>query len=138
MLRIKPELRGVTLLELLIVLAVAFVVLFIALPTLKPSEEEAVLTRAKQHLAYLHSREQQYYTVHGEYAPISEVAKDPLSGAGFDKRFASDTPEVDGIKFTGPTQKSKIFDIVAKLPNGVSYRIDQTGQVKSMQTVGIQ
>jgi type II secretory pathway pseudopilin PulG len=125
--------RGITLLELLIILAVIFVVLFIALPTLEPSEEEAVIERAKEHLLYLHSKEQRYFDVHGEYAPLPEVAADASAGAGFDPRFAKDSPQVDGIKFTGPHTKSRIYDIIAELPDGTRYRIDQTGVVKTMQ-----
>lgn len=126
---------GITLLELLILLAVAFVIIFIALPTLKPSEEEAVIERAKTHLLYLHSREQKYFTLHGEYAPFTELAADPEVGASFDKRFNNVQPLVDGITFTGPSAKGKIFDIVAKLPNGTSYRVDQAGVIKAMESV---
>ncbi len=134
MLKPSPP-SGITLLELLIVLAVAFVVLYIALPTLRPSEEEAIIARAKEHLLYLHAREEKYYTVHGEYAPFSEIAKDSAIGVGFDKRFDKDEAQVDGITFTGPLTKSRIFDIVAKLPNGTRYRVDQTGVITSMQGV---
>jgi type II secretory pathway pseudopilin PulG len=125
--------RGITLLELLIVLAIVFVALFIALPTLQPTEEEQQITRAKDHLQYLHSREQLYYSQHGEYAPFSVLAKEASGGTPFDKRFESDNPQVDGISFTGPRVKAKIFDIIAKLPNGTQYRIDQTGVIKSME-----
>jgi Tfp pilus assembly protein PilE len=127
--------QGITLLELLIILAVVFVIIFIAIPTLKPSEEEAVIERAKEHLLYLYSREQKYFTLHGEYAPFAELAADPEVGASFDKRFNNNQPLVDGIVFTGPTAKSKIFDVVAKLPNGTTYRVDQSGVIKAMQTV---
>jgi Tfp pilus assembly protein PilE len=127
--------QGITLLELLIILAVVFVIMFIAIPTLKPSEEEAIIERAKEHLMYLHSKEQKYFALHGEYAPFTELAADPEVGANFDKRFNNAQPLVDNITFTGPTTKSKIFDIVAKLPNGVTYRVDQSGVIKAMQTV---
>jgi Tfp pilus assembly protein PilE len=132
---ITPRQSGITLLELLIVLAVVFVILYIALPTLRPSEEEATIARAKEHLLYLHAREEKYYTVHGEYAPFSEIAKDPAVGVGFDKRFERDDAQVDGIDFSGPKSKGRIFDIVAKLPNGTRYRIDQTGVITSMQGI---
>jgi Tfp pilus assembly protein PilE len=127
--------KGITLLELLILVAIVFVIMFIALPTLKPSEEEAVIVRAKEHLMYLFSREQKYFTLHGEYAPFTELSADPEVGVDFDKRFNKDMPLVDNISFTGPSAKSKIFDIVAKLPNGTTYRVDQSGVIKAMQTV---
>lgn len=124
-----------TLLELLILLAVVFVILYIALPTLRPSEEEATIARAKEHLLYLHARESKFYTLHGEYAPFSELARDPVVGIGFDKRFDKDEAQVDGITFTGPKTRGRIFDIVAKLPNNTRYRVDQTGVITSMQGI---
>ena len=67
---------GITLLELLIVLAAVAVLIFIALPTLKPSPQESAMETAKDQLLYLHAREQAYFNRYGKYAPLSTLAKD--------------------------------------------------------------
>ena len=124
---------GLTLLELLIILAIAAVLIFIALPTLRPTQEEATIDFAKEQLRYLAAQEQAYFLRYGSYAPFQQIAEDETLGPGFDQRFAADIPVIDGITFTGPQGESKLFDIVAKLPDGTSYAVDQTGEVRALQ-----
>lgn len=121
---------GLTLLELAIVLAVIGVLFFIALPTLEESEEEATISFAKQQLQYLHNLEQQYFNIHGEYAPFSMIAEEPTIRDTFDLRFDSDVSIVEGIKFSGPTEPQKYYVIYAELPDGTRYKVDQTGEVR--------
>lgn len=122
---------GLTLLELLIILAAVLIIIFIALPTLKPTEEEATIDFVKEQLLYLHAREQEFYAQHGRYAPLSEIAADERIGARFDRRFASDNPLVGGVTFNGPQKSGVTYNIIAVLPDGSRYQIDQTGEVKA-------
>jgi type II secretory pathway pseudopilin PulG len=122
-----------TLLELLIVLVAIGVVIFIALPTLEPTAQEEKIEFAKAKLAYLHSKEQEYYNLHGTYAPISTIAADPIVGKNFDQRFTQDENLVNEVRFTGPTSEGRIYDIIAVLPDGTRYKVNQTGQVSPVQ-----
>jgi Tfp pilus assembly protein PilE len=124
---------GITLLELLILLAAVGVLIFIALPTLKPSPQESAIEMAKEQLLYLHAREQAYFNRNGKYAPLSTLAKDPTIAKDFDKRVASDNPTVEDITFRGPTSAGPIFDIVATRPDGSRYKVDQTGRIVPLQ-----
>lgn len=120
---------GLTLLELLIILAVVGVLIFIALPTLHPSEVESKADFAKQQLMYLHGLEEKYFTIHGTYAPFSELATDERLGPTFDQRFANDECTVNDVTFSGPVGEVKSYVITAALPDGSRYRVDQTGTV---------
>lgn len=68
---------------------------------------------------------------YGTYAPFEKLAADEQIGKGFDQRFATDPCVINGIEFTGPKNETKIYDVVAKLPDGTSYKIDQTGEIKT-------
>jgi len=124
---------GLTLLELLIILAVAAVLVFIALPTLRPTEVEATADFAKQQLEYLHNVEQTYFSIHGSYAPLSVLAVDERLGPSFDQRFAFNESVVNNVVFSGPTSEDKSYTIVATLPDGSRYKIDQSGSVTPLQ-----
>ncbi|MDQ3024213.1 MAG: type II secretion system GspH family protein [bacterium] len=125
--------RGITLLELAIILAVIGVVVFIALPTLRQTGDEATQEFAKTQLRYLHAREQEYFALHGQYAPLSKLAMDPAIGPRFDQRFAKDESLVNSIQFSGPKQEGITYEIVAILPkNAGRYKVDQTGQVVAL------
>lgn len=124
---------GITLLELLIILAVVAAVFLIALPTLQPTAREASVGFAKQQLTYLAGKEQEYFLRYGTYAPLSKIAQDESIGRDFDTRFAEDEVEVNGIKFKGPTAEAKIFDIIAELPDGAAYRVDQSGEIRAFK-----
>jgi type II secretory pathway pseudopilin PulG len=132
MMRCARGIAGLTLLELLIVIAAVAVILFIALPTLKPTEEEVTIEFVKEQLRYLHAKEQQYFSRYGKYVPLSTLAADEQIGRVFDQRFAEDTCIVEGVVFKGPTGESTIYDIVAELPDGTRYKVDQTGVVKRL------
>lgn len=122
--------RGLTLLELMIVLAIIGVIVMISMPTLQQNEEEATISFAKQQLEYLHVLEQQYYNIHGNYAPFSKLAADNQVRSNFDMRFKSDVSIVEGIKFSGPMEEQKYYVVIAELPDGSRYRVDQTGDVR--------
>jgi Tfp pilus assembly protein PilE len=124
---------GVTLLELLIILAAAAVVVFIALPTVKPTEQEASIKFAKDQLEYLHSKELQYFNRNGKFAPLSVLAADETLQQDFDARYSTDTSVVEGVVFRGPEREGIIFDIIAELPDGSRYKIDQTGKISQFQ-----
>lgn len=125
--------RGVTLLELLIILTVVVVLIFIALPTFRPTEQESNVELAKERLHYLYNQEQQYYSLHGEYAPLPMLAEDEKLGAAFDQRFAATEALVEGVKFKGPDTTGPIFSIIATLSDGTRYKVDQLGQVVPLQ-----
>ena len=124
---------GLTLLELVIILAVIGALFFIAVPTLQPTQEEAYLEQAKDNLKYLAAREQEYFMRNGTYAPFTKLAEDEIIGKDFDGRFASDEPLVNGVKYYGPKTEAKIFDIVAEFPDGTKYKIDRTSKVQPLQ-----
>src|SRR4051794_10088949 len=118
--------RGITLLELAIILAIIGVAIMITLPTLRPTGDEATIDFAKDQLAYLHRQEQAYFALHGKYAPLSKLAAEPELARSFDKRFAKDDVEVEGVKFSGPKAEAATYEIVATLPKETGrYKIDQ-------------
>ncbi|MCB1217158.1 prepilin-type N-terminal cleavage/methylation domain-containing protein [bacterium] len=123
--------QGLTLLELMIMLAIVGVLIFIALPTLSQNEEEATISFAKQQLQYLHNLEQQYFAINNKYVPFSVLAEDEQVRSNFDLRFKSDVSIVEGIKFTGPLEEQKNFYVIfAELPDGTKYKVDQTGEIR--------
>jgi type II secretory pathway pseudopilin PulG len=125
--------RGITLLELAIVLSIAGVAFWIVLPTLRPTGDEANIEFAKESLAYLHTQQQLYFNLHGQYAPMSKLATDPALGKRFDKRFAKDDVEVRGVKFSGPKAVGITYEIVASLPAEAGrYKVDQTGNIVAL------
>lgn len=124
---------GVTLLELLIILAAVVVLVFIAMPTLKPTETETTIELVKDQLLYLHAREQEYFNRHGSYATFTELAEEPELGKNFDRRFANESPLIEGISFRGPAGSGPIYDIIATLPDGSRYKVDQTGKITPLQ-----
>jgi prepilin-type N-terminal cleavage/methylation domain-containing protein len=126
--------KGITLLELAIVLAVLGVIFFIALPTLQPTPEEAAIEAVKANLTYLHDKQQQYFKLHGQFAPLKVLAADPEVGKDFDKRFAADQPVIDGVQYLGPQMEGFTFEVLAILPEESGrYKVDQTGKVISLQ-----
>jgi prepilin-type N-terminal cleavage/methylation domain-containing protein len=127
--------QGITLLELLIVIAAVAVIVLIAIPTLQPSKEDEAVSFAKDQLQYLYARQQEYFNLHGKYAPLSVLAADPNVGPNLDKRFVTDESIVSGVIFKGPKQEGVIFDIIAELPDGSQYKIDQTGMVVQVSQV---
>lgn len=131
--RMRPARRGITLLELLIVLMIAGVLVLIAWPTLQPSDDEALVDFAKTQLRYLYNQENSFYTQHGRYVPFSEIAGDATLGPHFDARFHEDTPVVDGVKFQGPRSGSPILEITATMPDGSGYIIDARGEIRPFQ-----
>jgi len=125
--------RGITLLELAIILSIIAVAIWIILPTLEPTGDEANIDFAKDQLAYLHTQEQAYFSLHGKYAPLSKIAADPQLGKQLDKRFTKDDATVNGVQFSGPKTEAITYEIVATLPKGVGrYKVDQTGQVAAL------
>jgi len=124
---------GLTLLELLIILAAIVVIIFIALPTLQPTELEQEIAFVKDRLLYLHEQESLYYQRKGKYVPFSVLATDEHIGPSFDQRFAEDSPIVNNVQFRGPVGDGVIFDITAELTDGSRYKIDQNGKIVVLQ-----
>ena len=124
---------GITLLELAIILSIVGVAMWIILPTLRPTGDEAIIDFAKEQLAYLHTQEQKYFSLHGEFAPLSKLAAEPALAKEFDKRFAKDDVEVQGVKFSGPKAAGITYEIVASLPKEAGrYKVDQTGNIVAL------
>jgi hypothetical protein len=109
------------------------VLIFIALPTLRPTGVQASADFAKQQLEYLHNQEQSYFSIHGSYAPLSTLAADEMLGPSFDQRFARDQSVVNDVVFTGPAEEAKSYTIFAELPDGSRYKIDQSGAVTPLE-----
>lgn len=122
-----------TLLELAIIVAILGVIVFIAMPTLHRNEEEQLMDFAKEQLLYLRAQEQAYFNLHGVYAPFKKIAEDEVLGRTFDQRFAQEPAVVQGITFIGPLIEGPVFDLVARLPGGVVYRITPTGEISMTQ-----
>jgi len=125
--------RGITLLELLIVLALVAVIIFIALPTTRLNSDELLMETTKEHLIYLHAREQDYFNLNGKFAPFEQLAADPTIGPRFDQRFAKNQPVVGEVTFFGPIAEGPTFEIVAKLPDGSNYKINQAGEISAVK-----
>jgi type II secretory pathway pseudopilin PulG len=119
------------------VLSIVCVVIFIAMPTLQPSQEEATIETAKEFLAYLHGQEQAYFGLYGKYVPFKTIAEDKNLGGQFDQRFAVDQPEVEGIKFAGPQNEGAFYEIIALLPDGTRYSVTTTGEINAI-TIPVQ
>jgi prepilin-type N-terminal cleavage/methylation domain-containing protein len=124
---------GLTLLELLIVLMVLAALFLVALPTLQPTGDEALVEFAKTQLRYLWNQENAYFTRYGTYAPFPTIASDPELGKTFDARFRLEKPVVEGIEFQGPKAGAPVLEVTARLPDGTGYIIDQRGEVKQFQ-----
>jgi len=120
--RTAPDRRsGLTLLELLIVLAVVGVIYFIALPTLQPSDSEAKVEFAKTELHYLFNFENKYFAATGQYVPFDKIAADPTLGPTFDQRFKTDPAVVSGVKFHWSSVNGAILELTADMPDGTGY-----------------
>ena len=110
----------------------------IAVPTLSPTADEAIIEQMKENLRYLAAQEEEYFVRHGTYAPFPMIAEDEVIGPKFDMRFAVESPIIDGVVYTGPQKEASIFDIVAQLPaengsEGARYKIDRSGEIKTLQ-----
>lgn len=134
--RKKVTLKGMTLIELLILLAFFVIIFAIALPTLKSPEVTDIEQFARRELKYLYERERAYFIRNGKYASFAELAKEENGGPFLDRRFVGKTSINErGVLFTGPSGDSDKLIITAKLPGGTkTLQVDQTGQITVVKT----
>jgi len=125
------RLSGMTLIELMILLASLVIIVFIALPTLKSPETTDVENFARRKLRYLYERERAYYLRNGFYNSFPELAKEENGGPFLDARFRSSTTYQErGVTFIGPMSQTDKLKIVARLPAGIGeLSIDERGQI---------
>jgi len=124
-------LSGMTLIELMILLAFVGIIVFIALPTIKSPKTTDVENFARMKLRYLYERERAYFLRNGFYNSFPELAKDENGGPFLDARYRSSTTYQErGVTFIGPASQTDKLRIVAKLPAGIGeLSIDERGQI---------
>lgn len=121
---------GMTLIELLILLAVVFVVVVIALPTLKPVRSSDVERFARKHLKYLYERERAYFLQNAHYQSFTVLAQPENGGPFLDRRYTGTEYRERGVIFRGPQGETSHLVLTAELPGGERYfRIDTKGNI---------
>ena len=119
-----------TLIELLILLAVVFVVVFIALPTLKPAKSSNVERFARKRLQYLYERERAYFLRNGHYNSFAVLAQAENGGPFLDRRYTGVVFQERGVVFKGPEGETSKLTLTAELLQGNKYfRIDSKGRI---------
>jgi|GEM_PF-2498010 len=119
-----------TLIELLILLAIVFVVVFIALPTLNPVRTRDVERFARKHLLYLYERERAYFLRNGHYQSFAVLAKVENGGPFLDRRYTGTEYRERGVVFKGPEGESSELLLTAELPGGKKFlQVDAKGRI---------
>ncbi len=134
--RAASHLKGMTLIELLILLAFLVIVLLIAVPTLKSPKITDVEQFARNQLKYLYERERAYFLRNGHYESFAELAKPENGGPFLDRRFEGvDRISDRGVTFIGPAGKTDKLKITAKLPGGLmELVVDSSGQITAIRS----
>jgi len=123
--------RGMTLLELLILLAIVLAIIFVALPTLRPIEVGSKESFARERLRFIYEKERGYFLRNGTFDAFSVLAGDENGGPFLDRRFTGEDHRERGIIFTGPTGPTEDLMLEAKLPNGTRITLDDKGRFKT-------
>lgn len=123
--------RGMTLLELLILLAILLAIIFVALPTLRPIEVGSKESFARERLRFIYEKERGYFLRNGTYDAFSVLASDENGGPYLDRRFIGEDHRERGIIFTGPTGPTEDLMLEAKLPDGTRITLDEKGRFRT-------
>ena len=123
--------RGMTLLELLILLAIVLAIIFVALPTLRPIEVGSKESFARERLRFIYEKERGYFLRNGTFDAFSVLAGDENGGPFLDRRFTGEDHRERGIIFTGPTGPTEDLMLEAKLPDGTRITLDDKGRFKT-------
>ncbi len=125
--------RGMTLLELLIVLTVVLVLIFVALPTLKPVEVGSLESFARERLRFIYEKERAYFLRNGTYDRFSVLAGSENGGPYLDRRFIGEDYRERGVIFTGPNGFTEKLLLQAQLPDGKRITLDDKGSFRTHQ-----
>lgn len=125
--------RGMTLLELLILLAIVLAIIFVALPTLRPVEVGSKESFARERLRFIYEKERGYYLRNGTYDAFSVLASGENGGPYLDRRFTGDDHRERGIIFTGPTGPTEDLLLEAKLPDGTRITLNDKGRFRTQK-----
>ena len=88
--------RGFSLIELMIVIAIIGILIGIAIPAWRSSVIAGNETSAIKTLNTINTEQRTYYIRHNNYATFAQL----LEGGALDPRFNNETPNVDGYVFT--------------------------------------
>lgn len=121
------KLKGFTLTELLVVLAIIGILLLIALPNLMPLISKTRSTEAKQNLTYIHSLERSWYMEHSKYSPN-------LKELGFELENAGEAQYQYEISSSGSTFKATATAIT-DFDNDGQINVWEIDQAKNLREV---